>query len=334
MIPGKTWAINKKSPHAPVYYEQFGESLRAMAHGLRALEGGLDENLRWASESISVPMYKILVGGDHPPLLNCISGPTLPSLLESNQLSGDAYELFEPIDFTLSPGTSGKGTGISIHHIGFIFPLHGLLYQANPKRFFINSPWDGRKPFLRLTEWRKQELVQMNRIRQTIHDVISDVRNQRGAHADKNWTMGFPQPLRNFYWLYANLFVVQVACYLVDEATRAICDDEFRTTVFPGSRPNEALQYALPRRNALTIPKIVLSQKRGISIATEHIQGDSVVIPPEPGKGTGSGFSFDYSEAVAVRRTPHQGPGTMAKSTDLWFMQASGRDLPSWIVAA
>lgn len=266
------------------------------------MKRGFNENLRWASESISVPIHKILVGGDHQPLLNCIERPSLPPLLDSSQLSGDAYQLFEPIRFTLSPGPrEGKGTGVSIHHIGFIFPLHGLLYEAKSKRFLMQSPWYCQKPFLPLSQWRNQDLVQMNRIRQTIHEVISDVRNQRGAHADRNWTMDFPQPLRQFYWLYANLFIVQVGCYLVDEAAKAIRNDEFRCMVFPNIRPRKALQYSMPLRDKLTIEKVRL--------------------------GSGSGFSFKYDEAVAITHTPHQGPGTMSTSTDLWFMQAAGRAL-------
>ena len=112
--------------------------------------------------------------------------------------------------------------------------------------------------------------------------------------------MKFPQPLRQFYSLYVNFFIVQVGRYLVDKASEAICDNEFRSRVFPRHRhPNKALHYPpLPSIITLNIPKIRI--------------------------GAGTPFEFKYDEAIITRHRPHQGPGTLSESTYVWLMQAPG----------
>ena len=312
-----TWAINDNSNMAD-YYESFGDALSSIARNLDGLKEGLDENLRWVAESISVPIYKVLVGGDHPPLLNCVKRPSLPPLLRPDQLVGDPYELF---NFEWSIGPSDKPeTGTYAEFLGYVFPLYGLQYRAQRGRFLFCSPWDIQSLPLRLAPWMKQSLVELSRTTQTIHDVVSDVRNQRGAHTDKNWTMRLPQPLRQFYWVYANLFMVQVGHYLVQEAFRAIRDDEFASAAFPRSHNlTRLLQYSLPRRSVLTIDRIRPGNFSG-KIASEMIQGNSIDIPVSGGGG--APFELIFSEGIVIRHISDNGPGTIYESTHLWDIRA------------
>ena len=199
------WVIND-NPNVADYYEQFGDSMLSIANELRTLENSLGENLRRASHNISIHIYKVLIGGDHQPLLNCIKNPKMPHLLKPNQLKGDLYELFPPYDFKLSPPPNGKGTGLALHLEGKVFPLHGLSYDAKSKEFSTPTPWDYRRSPIRLKYWTKQNLIQVNHIRRQIGEIIKLVRNQRGAHSDRNWMSAAPKPLISFYWLYVNLF--------------------------------------------------------------------------------------------------------------------------------
>ena len=288
------WMINTKVPRkSKVRQTLFGDALIALAEGLRSLrtmESGWP-SIRRAAASMSVPAAKILVGGN--PLLRCVYRPQLPALPDNHTLRGDVYKLFEPLIFSLRPPGTGPDTGISICNMGAVFPLHGMSYDAASDGLVVSRPWsDSSLPFSR---WGRQELVQVCGTTQTIHRVLSDVRNQRGAHAEVGWTQNLPQPVRQFYALYASWFVVELGLYLVRQAALAAESRTFRRTVFGTDG-----EIPLPTDDPLP--------RGGLHLSIER-EG---------------GFDLKFADAQTLFHVPHQGAGTTSYSTSLWFIRAPG----------
>ena len=288
------WRINTEVPRkSKVRQTLFGDALIAVAEGLRSVKS---MQLGWPSirrtaANVSVPVAKILLGGN--PLLRCVHKPQLPALPDNRTLRGDVHKLFEPLIFSLSAPETGPGTGISICNMGAVFPLHGMSYDAASNRLVIHRPWsDSSLPHSR---WGRQNLVQVCGTTQNIHQVLSDVRNQRGAHAEVGWTQNFPQPVREFYALYASLFVLEVGLYLVRQAALAAENTTFRKTVF-----GTDAQLSLPTEDPLPA------------------DGAHVSIERE------GGFDLRFTDAQTLFHIPHQGAGTTSYSTALWFIRASG----------
>ena len=288
------WTINTKAPRkSKVRQTLFGDALIAVAEGLRslnAMEPGWP-SIRRTAASMSVPVAKILFGGN--PLLRCVRKPELPALPDNDALRGDVYQLFEPLTFSLSAPKSGPGTGISICNMGAVFPLHGLSYDAASEQFFIHRPWSDSS--LSLSHWGRQKLVQVCRTTQTIHEVVSGVRNQRGAHADDGWTQNFPQPVRDCYALYASWFVVEVGLYLIRQAAIAAESKTFRRAVF-----GTDAEVPLPTGDPLP--------RGGLQLSIEREEG----------------FELKFADAQTLFHVPHQGAGTTSYSTSLWFIRAPG----------
>ena len=294
-----TWTLNEQGRETKARRRLFGDTLLELANGLRGLSAKLDETLPWVKNQVSVPIAKLVLSHGQQPLLNCIESPRLPRLYPSIKLAGDPYELFQPRVIGLSPG---RGTGLRMEHRGAIFALHGLRYDKGSGMFMWTTPWDDAEPYLRLRDWLKQDLVQVNRTTKTIKDVISEIRNQRGAHPDPKWTKDLPQPLRDFYQLYTSLFIVQLGYMLTNEARCAAANEEFNTHVFPRhGNPGEALSCppisALAR---LTMERLTL--------------------------GSGNEWELDLEKGVVIKHAPHQGIGTVSDTTYLWFMRAPGPD--------
>ena len=284
------WAINN-TPNVADYYEQFGDSLLTIANELRTLESGLGENLRRVSHNISIHIYKVLIGGDHQPLLNCIKDPKLPRLLKPHQLNGDPYELFPPYDLELSPPPSGPGTGLALHWEGKVLPLHGLSYDAKSNGFFTPTPWDYQRAPIRLRYWTRQNLIQINHTCRQIGEIIKLVRNQRGAHSDRKWMNAAPRPLINFFSLYVSLFVVQIGSLLVDKVSEIAQDNEVRGKIFPDSQhPDRDLKYAAPRTNTIRVKT--------------------------------PGLDFSFSEAISLAHSPPSERNRMRESFLLWCLKA------------
>ncbi|MCY4558673.1 MAG: hypothetical protein OXF79_20315 [Chloroflexi bacterium] len=289
------WRVATNGTRKPRRLRQtlLGDALIAVAEGLRSLkslEPGWP-SIRRTAASVSVPVAKILLGGN--PLLRCLHRPQLPALLDNRSLTGDVYKLFEPLIVSLSAPETGPGTGISICNMGAVFPLHGMSYDAPSSRLVIRRPWSDTS--LPLSRWGRQNLVQVCGTTQTIHRVLSDVRNQRGAHADVGWTRDLPQPVREFYALYASLFVVEVGLFLVKQAVLANGNKAFRTAIF-GS------DAAPPLRADNPLPR------DGVHVSLER-EG---------------GFDLRFTDALTLSHIPHQGAGTTSYSTTLWFIRAPG----------
>ena len=289
------WRVNTKAPRKSqrVRRTLFGDALIAVAEGLRSLksmEPGWP-SIRRAAASVSVPVAKILFGGN--PLLRCVHRPQLPALPDNRILRGDVHQLFEPLIVSMSAPETGPGTGISICNVGAVFPLHGMSYDAPSSRLVLRRPWSDSS--LPLSRWGRQNLVQVCRTTQTIHRVLSDVRNQRGAHADVGWTQDLPQPVREFYALYASLFVVEVGLHLVQQGALAARHKTFRRAIF-GTDAEPPLQVDNP------LPR----------------DGVHVTIERE------GGFDLRFADARTLFHVPHQGAGTTSYSTTLWFIRAPG----------
>lgn len=141
----------------------------------------------------------------------------------------------------------------------------------------------------------------------TIRQVLNEVRDKRGAHADENWTKQTPQPLRRFYMLYVSMFVLEVAWLLLEEAIAAIHadDGEFRNEVFPShSHVEEVFNGCRPPVTGLYSTK-----------------GEEYV---DPG-GLRFGFDYQKSGALGYTREPFKPQrGSIAKSTGVWFIRAPG----------
>ena len=288
------WTINTKVPgKSKVRQTLFGDALVAVAEGLRSLntmEPGWP-SIRRTAASISVPVGKMLLGGN--PLLKCVRKPELPALLDNKTLRGDVHKLFEPLIVSLSAPTTGPGTGISICNMGAVFPLHGLSYDAASERFFACRPWSGSS--VSVSRWGRQKLVQVCRTTHTIHDVLSGVRNKRGAHADEDWMQNLPQPIREFYAFYANWFVVEVGWHLVRQAALAAESKTFRTAVFGTTE-----EVALPTDNPLP--------RAGLRLSIER-EG---------------GFDLKFADAHPLLHVPDRGARTTSYSAALWFVRAPG----------
>ncbi len=290
----RPWRINTKAPRkSKVRQTLFGDALIAVAEGLRSLRA-LDPgwpSVRRTAASMSVPVAKILLGGN--PLLRCVQKPELPALPANGTLRGDVHKLFEPLVVSLSVPKAGPGTGISICNMGAVFPLHGLSYDAASDRLVSRRPWSDAS--LPLSRWGRQKLVQVCRTTQTIQEVLSGVRNQRGAHADADWTQNLPQPVRQFYDFYASWFVVEVGWYLVRHASLAAGSNTFRKAVF-----GTDAEVPLPTGDPLPRDGMHLSIERE------------------------GGFDLHFADAHTLFHVPHQGAGTTSYSTALWFIRAPG----------
>ena len=289
------WTINTQVPRkSKVRRTLFGDALIAVAEGLRSLntmEPGWP-SIRRTAASMSVPVAKMLFGGN--PLLRCVRKPELPALPDNATLRGDVHhKLFEPLIVSLSAPETGPGTGVSICNMGAVFPLHGLSYDAASERFLVRRPWSDAS--LTLSRWGKQNLVQVCGTTQTIHRVLADVRNQRGAHAEVGWMQNLPQPVREFYAFYASWFVVEVGLYLVRQAALAAGSKTFRRAVF-----GTDAEVPLPTGDPLP--------RGGLHLSIER-EG---------------GFELKFADARTLFHVPHQGAGTTSYSTDLWFIRAPG----------
>ena len=290
----RSWQIKTNVPRkSKVRQTLFGDALIAVSEGLRslkAMEPGWP-SIRRTAASISVPVAKILFGGN--PLLRCVKKPELPALPDNRTLRGDVHKLFEPLIFSLSAPKTGPGTGISVCNMGAVFPLHGLSYDAASERFVVCRLWSDSS--LPLSRWGRQNLVQVCRTTHTIHQVLSGVRNKRGAHADTDWTQNLPQPVRDFYAFYANWFVVEVGLYMMRQAALAAESKTFRRAVF-----GTDAEVPLPTGDLFPCDGLHLSIERE------------------------GGFNLCFADAQTLLHAPHEGPGTTCYSTDLWFIRAPG----------
>lgn len=292
------WRINTKvSRKSKVRETLFGDALIAVADGLRSLKAMEPEwpSIRRTAANISVPVAKILFGGS--PLLRCVQKPELPGLPDNRSLRGEVHKLFEPLILSLSAPEKGPGTGITICNLGAVFPLHGLSYDAASDRFFVHRPWS--ESLLPLSRWGRQDLVQISSTTQTIHRVLSDVRNQRGAHAEVGWTENLPQPVRAFYAFYASWFVVEVGSYLIRQAALAAESETFRRAVF-----GTVAEVPLPTGEPFP--------REGLQLSVER----------------DGGFDLRFADAQTLFHVPHLGPGTTSYSTSLWFVRAPGNTTP------
>lgn len=284
------WVINE-NPKVADYYVPFGDSLLTLANELRTLENGFGENLRRASHNMSIHIHKVLIGSGHPPLLNCIQGPRMPPLVKPRRLRGDPYELYPPTSLTLSPPESGVGTGLSLQWEVKSFPLYGLSYNAKTNEFSMPTPWDYQRSSIRLKYWHDQNLIQVNHTRHRIGEITSLVRNQRGAHSDPKWISAAPRPLVDFYWFYLYVFIVHVGRYLVDKATEAVQDEEFRIKIFPDDQhPTQGLNYAPPKAGVIRMK--------------------------------GPGMDFIFSEAIVLSSSPPSRSNKMGATSLLWCLKA------------
>ena len=224
--------------------EHLGGSLLTIANGLRAFDD-VGNGLKWAPNSVSTELYKVLVDGmNSKPLLNCLTSPTMPAL-DYGLLRGDAYELHPPLAFGISPLDQDEtSTGLTTSVASHIYPLHGLSYNSTTSMFEGNAPWNKKTPHVPLADWVGQDLVHITHIRRSILDVMKRMRNKRGAHTDKNWGSDIPHTFRPFYLAYAGIFLFHVGRYLINQAlSAAMSDSEFSDMVFPGiSRLEEALR--------------------------------------------------------------------------------------------
>ena len=296
------WTINKqnRNPNRVAYQEELGESLRSIAVGLRTLADGLSQNLRLASTTISTPIHKILMGGT--PLINCVHPPRLPPLVSPDTLQGQAPELFPPRVTTIEAPDEGPGTGLMTICLAWLLPLYGLEYRAEQRMFAPHPLWDHNAPRLNIDHWLKQELMELsNGECQTIGDVVRDIRNKRGSHTDPTWISDFPQPLRQFYTVYADFFMVQVGMLLLDETIASIDDDHFRQCIFPSiDHPDRELRYPPMPGGTITAPHTRLGSD------------------PE------TSFSFSFDQAKTLWGIPHRGAGTTAISVSLLALGAPG----------
>ena len=282
------WTIN---PHKPndVYQEELGNELRNIAVGLGNLGNSLNENLSRTATTISIPIYKILL--DNPPLINCVYRPQLPPLRSPDMLDGYAHELFPPIYMSLChhhKKREGLGTGIAIVLLGKIFQLHGLEYQDVNRAFSISPLWDNDAQLLSRDHWLKQELVELSDSkRQRISKVLKEVRNMRGAHIDLRWSKDFAQPLRDFYTMYVDLFVVRVGMLLLDIAVSSIEDETFRQHIFPKMDcPEDALKYSPVPSGVISVPYIALTSEPSIKNSYEFDKAKGLFNLPNSGHGT------------------------------------------------
>ncbi len=305
MIP--PWKVNEKTKSMMDYRVPFGDALVSVAQGLRALETSAptEGTLRRVSASISVAVHKILFGNQ--PLLRCVEKPTLPSLADNRLLDGDVYELWKPIYLTIEPPEpqppSSLARGVAICNLSAVFPLHGLAYKADTNQFQMSWPWNNANAGLSLAKWGRQELVQANATTMTVREVVSRMRNKRGAHVDIDWTNNMPQPARTFFEFYASVFVVLAGWYLVQEAARAAKSKTFRQLVFDtaGNMDQELRLPTLPCFTWRTKPKEVL-----------------------PDRPT---WSWEFGEAMRLFHIPDRGSGTVSYCAYLWFIRAAGIEM-------
>ena len=271
---------------------QFGDALIGIANTLRSLNTMTPgwPTIRRAGASMSVHVAKILFDGN--PLINCVEKPKLPALPDNGTLCGDVHNLSEPLIFSLSPPESGPGTGLSICNMGAVFPLHGMSYDAASNRFVTRRPWGSSS--LHLSQWGRQNLVQVCGTVLTIQKVLSDIRNQRGAHTDVKWIQDHPQPVRQFYALYASWFVMEVGLHLVRQATLAVENETFRRSVF-------GTHAELPVMTDIPLP----SGGTPLSIESDKLD-------------------LKFADSMNLLHVPHQGHGTMSYSAALWFIRAPG----------
>ncbi|MDE0173659.1 MAG: hypothetical protein OXI80_20105 [Caldilineaceae bacterium] len=134
----------------------------------------------------------------------------------------------------------------------------------------------------------------------TIHQVIREIGDKRGAHSDEEWTKQLPQFLRQFYQFYTGLFVDDVAHLLLSEALTAMEHDSgFAERVF--------LRHADP--------------KRELAIPLPYYHGRASI--PRPDKGF---LEWNYAECPpwGITRQTISGPASMMKGTAIWFIRAPG----------
>ena len=176
--------------------------------------------------------------------------------------------------------------------MGAVFPLHGMSYDAEREQMIIRRPWSDNS--LPLGQWLQQPLVEVCLSTQKIRDVLSAVRNKRGAHVDLLWPQNIPWPVRDFYTVYASLFVVEVGFLLVRQAALVTENEAFRKAVFGENAKPELLID-----NEFLCGNIFISIER-------------------------SGPDLQFDDAQTLFHIPHQGPGTTSYSASLWFIRAAG----------
>ncbi len=242
------------------YFSDFVLSMSNICLQLHHVSSAPDtnlDNLIGVSRSLSVELRKLLL--DKSLLSRCLYRPNLHPLISPKRLKGDQYEdTFGISDSKLSllklDGPTAGETAIilmaDMRHTIVIHPLYGLCFRKDNEQWITESPFDEKHSPVKLKNWLKQQVIQIDNNTYNLRQVLSEVANTQGAHSDYQKDSIRRQINKNFQSYYLNIFILVVSIYLYNQFCISVASDMyFRnrvTKLHPGLRiENNRFDYRI-----------------------------------------------------------------------------------------
>ncbi|MYC38422.1 MAG: hypothetical protein F4X66_16150 [Chloroflexi bacterium] len=237
----EVWEANGKATDE--HFDDFAVSMLNILTQLQALESA-PRNLVGISRSVSVELRKLLL---HDGLLQrCVQRPRLHRLTRPHQLHGDPFEdIFEMSGGSLTltkvdepmAGARAVVDFAPMKHTTVVHPLHGLSFRKDMNQWVSESPFDEGLSPIRLDQWLKQPVLQIDSDTYNMRDMLSEVANTQGAHSDRQNDAIRQQIHQHFHGIYLNIFVLTVGISLYNQ---------FSVSVSAGSSLQERIAKVHP----------------------------------------------------------------------------------------
>ncbi len=202
-------------------------------------------NLVAISRSVSVELRKILL---HDGLLKrCVRRPRLHQLVHPDHLKGDSFEdtfkvtggnmTITKIDEPMA-GAQASFEFAPMEHTTIVHPLYGLSFQEDINRWISENPIDEESIPIRLEQWLKQPILQIDNHIYNMGDLLSEVANTQGAHSDHKNDAIRQQIYQHFHGTYLNIFVLTIGIYLYNHFSVSVSADSSLRRRVAGVHPN------------------------------------------------------------------------------------------------
>lgn len=186
-------------------------------------------NLVGVSRSISVELRKLLLGDRL--ISKCVRRPKLHMIIRPDRLKGDPFE----DSFMVQGGNlritkldePGRGMGSEfgiapMKHTVVIYPLYGLCFQKGPNVWISEDPFAKELTPIGLDWWLKHPVLQIDRDRYDMRDMLSEVANTQGAHSDRREDSIRQQISEHFQSIYLNIFTLRVGIYMSNQFSASV----------------------------------------------------------------------------------------------------------------
>ena len=106
-----------------------------------------------------------------------------------------------------------------------IHPLYGLSFQKASNVWTSTDPFAKKLTPIKLAWWLKQPVLQIDRARYEMRDMLSEVANTQGAHADRRRDTIRQQISEHWHGIYLNIFTLRVGIYLSNQFADSVSAD-------------------------------------------------------------------------------------------------------------